>query len=217
MKINEWIRLGLALTALTLGATTSVAEQADDRKWSLGYRFELLTADGSPANDMMGSGVFAQYHIGNDYRVEWAFEYVEYDFEDPQRYLGFPRGATEDVDSRMRSTLISLRVERALLDANKSLRPYVFAGLGMGYTVIDDVRGNHDGQSFDINAEGGIETVPDAGVGIRYQGRRFMMDGGIRIERHLTDWDLEDRLSGVRGEVGDYTAWGGWIGISVYL
>ncbi|MFH1748326.1 MAG: hypothetical protein ABIG44_14940 [Planctomycetota bacterium] len=207
-----WV--ALATTGL---ATDLMAEPARERNWSIGYRVELLTAGGSPADDMMGSGAYAHYQIGNNYRVEWAFEYVEYDFESPQRYLGFARGATEDVDSRTRCTLISLRVERAWLDAEAAVRPLAFAGLGMGYAVIDDVRGSADNQSFDINAEGGIETVPCAGVGLRYCNRRFTVDGGIKLERHFTDWDLEDRLSGIQGEVGDYTAWGTWIGISVQL
>ena len=217
MKTNRHIRAGIVLAAFALCATVTYAGTTAERKWSMGYRFELLTADGSPANDMMGSGAFAQYHIGNDYRVEWAFEYVEYDFECPQRYLGFARGAAEEDDSRTRSTLISLRVERAWLDADKSIRPFAFVGLGMGYTVIDDIRGGLGEQRFDINAEGGIETVPAAGLGFRYRNRRFMLDGGLKVERHLTDWDLEDRFSGRQGEVGDYTAWGGWLGLSVYL
>jgi len=211
------ILTGCTIATLALLATSSLAGAADDNRWSMGYRFEVLTADGSPANDMMGSGVYAHYHIGSNYRVEWAFEYVEYDFESPQRYLGFPRGGAEETESRTRSTLISLRVERAWLDSQNAVRPFAFVGLGMGYTVIDDFRGSSGGQDFDVNAEGGIETVPDVGIGVRYTARRFMLDGGIKIERHLTDWDLEDRLSGVRGEVGDYTAWGGWIGLSVYL
>lgn len=216
-KISRPILMrAFALLSLIL-ATGACSEPVASDLWSAGYRFELLTADGDPANDMVGSGVFLHYDVSDGIGVELAFEYVEYDFESPQRYLGLPRVEGEKEDARTRSTLISMRVRKTWKPTRLNLHPLLFAGVGMGYTVIDDVQGGEGEGAFDINAEGGIETVPGCGVGLLYCRNNWTLDGGIKVERHIVDWDLENRLTGVIGEVGDYTAWGGWLGLSVLL
>ncbi len=185
--------------------------------WSVGYRFELLTANGDPANDMMGSGAFLGYRANDHIRVVGSFEYVEYDFESPQSTLGFSKNAIEEADSRTRSTLISLDVERSWGAPTQHWRPFAFAGAGMGYTEIDDIRGTADGEPYDIRAEGGIEAVPRGGLGLRYQFGSWMAAAGGKVEYHVADWELEDRQSGRTGEVGNYTAYGGWIELSFYF
>lgn len=183
--------------------------------WSIGYRVELLTSDGDPANDMMGSGAFLRYAITDRYQAEIAFEYLEYDFESPQRYLEYPRTSGEDTDGRTRLTLVSAKLERAWGRPQQAFRPFAFLGLGVGYAKLDDIAGKADGQSFDIDAEGDIETVPAGGVGLRYQQARWMVEIGVKAEYHLADWTLEDRRTGRVIEVGDYTAWGAWLGSGV--
>jgi hypothetical protein len=217
MRTTNQVRLIVIATAIFIYSIPRCVGANENTAWSAGYRFEVLTADGSPANEMMGSGGFLHYHIADHYRIEWSFEYVEYDFESPQRYLGFSRASTEEVESRTRSTLISVRVERSWRGRDQYFHPLVFTGLGMGYTVIDDIGGTENGEIFDINAEGGVETVPFCGAGFRYQHMGWEVDGGVKVERHFADWNLEDRVSGREGEVGDYTAWGLWLGLSVFL
>jgi hypothetical protein len=200
------------LPSVALGAPA-----IEDPVWSAGYRFEVLTANGEPANDMMGSGAFAGYRATDHIRIVASFEYVEYDFESPQSYLGLPKNAVEETDSRTRSTLISVDIEQAWGAPTGRWRPFAFAGAGMGYTKIDDIRGTAEGEPYDIRAEGGIETVPRCGAGIRYRRGSWMAAAGAKAERHFADWELEDRLSGRTGEVGDYAAYGGWIELSFYF
>jgi len=183
--------------------------------WNIGYRVELLTSDGDPANDMMGSGAFLRYAITDRYQAEIAFEYLEYDFESPQRYLGYPRTSGEDLAGRTRLTLVSAKLERAWGQPPQLFRPFAFLGLGLGYAKVDDMASEAEGQSFDIDAEGDLESVPAGGVGLRYQQARWMVEIGVKVERHLTEWTLEDRRTGRVVEVGDYTAWGAWIGSGV--
>ena len=213
---NNMTRIAIA-TAVALVSTPRFAAATEARPWSAGYRFELLTADGRPANDMMGSGAYVQYTLSEAYRAECAFSYYEYDFEEPQRYLGFSGASVEEADSRTRLTVLSMRLERSWKSCVEGLRPLAFAGLGMGYAVVDDRRGTADGRRFDIDAEGGIEAVPACGLGVQYGRKGWKFDAGVKLERHLADWDLQDRLSGVKGEIGDYTAWGGWAGLSIVL
>ncbi|MDD8042548.1 MAG: hypothetical protein PHG55_02670 [Verrucomicrobiota bacterium] len=82
---------------------------------------------------------------------------------------------------------------------------------------INDVRGTANDEAFDINAEGGIETVPSCGFGIRYQHLGWAVDGRLKFERHIADWDWEDQISGRYGEVGNYTAWAVWLGLSAQI
>lgn len=132
-----------------------------------------------------------------------------------QQQLGFPPSAGDDTDRRTRLTLVSLRVERLWGSPGQALRPFGFVGVGIGYAEIDDVSGAADGQTFNLNAKGGIETVPAGGIGIRYQRPRWAVDGGLKLERHRADWRLEDRATGRMAKLGDYTAWGAWLGLSV--
>jgi len=204
-------------TALVLGATPRFADADEARRWSAGYRFELLTADGWPANDIMGSGAFLRYAISDAYRVEGSLSYFEYDFEDLQRRLGFSGASVEEGDSRTRLTVVSMRIDRSWKCPIRDLRPLAFAGLGMGYAVVDDRLGTAGGRRYDIDAEGGIEAVPVCGLGVQYGRNGWSVDAGIKLERHVADWDMQDRLSAARCEVGDYTAWGGWAGLSLVL
>ena len=214
--MTRTIRHLIATTAvlMLLGGNLPAATNST---WRAGYRFELLTANGKPANDMMGSGAYVQYTLSEAYRAECAFSYYEYDFEEPQRYLGFSGASVEEADSRTRLTVLSMRLERSWKSCVEGLRPLAFAGLGMGYAVVDDRRGTADGRRFDIDAEGGIEAVPACGLGVQYGRKGWKVDAGVKLERHVADWDLQDRLSGVKGEIGDYTAWGGWAGLSIVL
>lgn len=206
--------LGLLLLWL-LPLASPGAQPAKGPLWSAGYRIELLNAGGKPANDMMGSGAFLGYQATEHVRIVASFEYVEYDFESPQRYLGFSKSANEESDSRTRSTLVSLDVERSWGAPTGHWHPFAFAGAGLGYTAIDDIQGTAHGEPFDIRAEGGLETVPRCGLGIRYRRGNWMAAAGGKAERHFADWELEDRRGGRTGEVGDYSAYGGWIELSL--
>lgn len=190
---------------------------ATNSPWSAGYRVELLTANGNPANDLMGSGAFLRYWINPRYQAEVAFEYVEYDFESPQQHLGIPASTDQDPEARTRLNLVSFRFERMWRQAGIRIRPFAFLGMGLGYAVIDDIQGTAGDRDYDVKSEGGLESVPACGMGIRYQHNRWMVDGGVKVERHLANWKLEDRMSGGTVELGDYTVWGGWIGLGVLL
>lgn len=215
MSFNSARLCLLAVTFLCLLRLTLRAETT--QPWSAGYRVELLNANGEPANDMMGSGAFVRYQLTDHYQVEAAFEYVEYDFESPEQYLGYNQPSSDDLDQRTRLTLVSLRVERVWGRREQSIRPFGFVGVGIGYAEIDDIAGSTGSQTYNIDAEGGIETVPACGFGIRYQRSKWAVDGGLKVERHLADWQLEDRASGRVAELDDYTAWGAWLGLSVML
>ncbi len=211
MRIFTMALLSMAFIVVT-GENLQAAVPAP---WNIGYRVELLTSDGDPANDMMGSGAFLRYAITDRYQAEIAFEYLEYDFESPQRYLGYPRTSGEDMDGRTRLALVSAKLERAWGQPQQLFRPFAFLGLGLGYAKLDDIVGEADGQAFDIDAEGDIESVPAGGVGLRYQQARWMVEIGVKVEYHLADWTLEDRFTDRVIEVGDYTAWGAWLGSGV--
>ena len=79
---------------------------------------------------------------------------------------------------------------------------------------LEDVTGPvTGGGTFDIATDGGTEILPGwaPASGLRL-GRSWNTEIGVRLDRHFTDWELTDRVSGRTGAIDDYTTAGLIIG-----
>ena len=67
-----------ALIALTLLA---VAAYADEAKFEVGVRANVLLGDGVPANDILGFGVISRYRLSDGWFVGFGLDRYEYDVD----------------------------------------------------------------------------------------------------------------------------------------
>ena len=147
-----------------------------------------------------------------------AVDLAEYDFEQPARILGLEQDpGVEAIDVVAESTVVSAWLERAFGREGGPTAWYLGAGLGTASIDVPEASGPlRDGGTFRIRTEVEREVIPFVLAGVRRDlGSRLVLDFALRAEQHLADWQLADDVSGRRGEVDDYTAFGGQLGLGL--
>lgn len=203
------------LIVSSLAAAPSLAAGSFDA----GVRGLLTASDGEPANDIPGYGLFGRYRISrlNDrWALALAVDLLEYDFEQPARLLGLQQSrAIEPVDTVAEATILSAWIERDY--TRPAGRMTWFWALGLGLASIDVPPASGPlagGGSFDIRTEADTEMLALASAGFRRAlGGRAFLEFALRLDQHFADWQFTDRVSGARGSVGDYLAYGGHLGL----
>lgn len=209
--------LSVTLTACAL-ALCPVLAGAQSGRFDLGARGAILVADGEPANDIPGFGLFGHYRLSDRWKLGFAVDAAEYDFEQPARILGLTQSPNEEpIDVLAESTTVSAWIER--LFGQPGGRTEWFGGAGLGFASIDvpDAAGPlAGGGQFDIETEADTEIVLHLLAGLRrHFGQRWALEFALRADQHFADWTLTDRVSGRTGSVDDYFAYGGHLGVSV--
>jgi hypothetical protein len=206
-SVRTAVRVGLAAFLLAIPAV------AQDQRFDLGVRGVLTAADGEPANDIPGFGVFGRYRWSDRWSLGLAVDQTEYDFEQPARILGLQQDPRlEPIDVVAEATVISAWLQRDYARA----RTTWFWGVGLGLASIDvpDAKGPLAGSgSFDIQTDADSEIIASLTGGvIRRLGDRWFLEFALRADQHFADWQLKDRISGATGAIDDYLAWGGHLG-----
>ena len=208
------LRASLALLALVAASATARGEEPS--RFALGLRPVLLLADGDPANDIPGGGVWGRWRVGERWAFSAAVELAKFDFEEPARLLGLAQSEAEDaIDSKAESVRGSVWAERGFGAPEGRSRWYLGAGLGVASVDVPDAAGPLEGGgSFAIVTEADPEIILGAVAGWERQlGRRWVLDAAIRLEQHFADWQVVDTVSGRTGAVDDYLTWGAHLGI----
>jgi hypothetical protein len=204
----------LAVVALAFPCREILAQEDP---WEIGARFNVVTAGGEPANDILGFGVFGRYRITDRWLLGFAVDRADYDFERPWKVLGLQQDpAVEVIDAPASVTTLSVWAEREHARTGRGLRWFWSAGLGSGSPDVDDVSGPlAGGGTFDITTDPGSETVLSAAGGLRLPfAKRWVFEFQLRADRHLADWKVRDRVSGGTGSIGGYTGLGGSFALS---
>ena len=202
------------LWALPLAlATPALAEESFD----LGLRAGITLADGEPANDIPGFGLFGHWRLNERWQLGFALETAEYDFEQPARLVGIRQDPSANVvDAKAEGTTVSAWLER--LWGPPGARGHWFWGAGIGLASIDvpDARGPAAGGGlFDVETDAGTEVVASLLGGRRVElGERWALDLTLHLDQHFADWKVRDRVSGRRGAVDDYFTYGGSVGVA---
>ena len=178
-----------------------------------GVRGIITAADGEPANDIPGFGVFGHWRLGARWSVGFAVDRTEYDFEEPAKLVGLNQDEDLDpIDVVAEATVVSAWIERTW--PRRSLDWFLGAGIGFASIDVPDAAGPLEGGgTFDIQTEADSEVVVSLLAGLhRRLGERWMLEFALRADQHFADWQLTDRVSGNRGAVDDYLALGGHLG-----
>ena len=208
--------VSMALAAVALAFLPAPA-QTQEGRFDLGVRANLVAADGEPANDIPGYGLFGHYRLSDRWRLGFAVDTAEYDYEEPARILGLEQDESlEAIDVKAESTTISAWIERVFGQPEGRTEWFWGAGLGFASVDVPDASGPlQGGGRFDIRTEVDTEIVASLLGGVRRRiGRRWALDFALRADQHFATWESTDRVSGRTGTVDDYLAWGGSLGLS---
>jgi len=208
--------LSIVFTASALALSPSLAH-AEAGRFDLGVRGVLMVADGEPANDIPGFGLFGHYRLSERWRLGFAVDMAEYDFEQPARILGLEQSSSvEPVDVLAESTTVSAWAERTFGRAPGPTEWFLGAGLGLASIDVPDASGPlAGGGQFAIETEADTEIVVQLLAGVRRQlGQRWALEFALRADQHFADWQLNDRVSGRTGTIDDYLTVGGHLGLS---
>lgn len=205
----------IALSALALLPVPGRAQE--DGRFDLGARAVLVGADGVPANDIPGYGVFGHYRLNDRWKLGVAVDTAEFDFEQPARILGLKQSeSVEAFDVKAESTTVSAWIERTFGRPEGRAEWFLGAGLGFASLDVPDAIGPlQGGGQFSIVTEADTEFVAQLLGGVRFRfGRRLALELALRADQHFADWQMEDRVSGRTGAIDDYFAYGGHLGLS---
>jgi hypothetical protein len=208
--------LSIVFTASALALSPSLAH-AEAGRFELGVRGVLMVADGEPANDIPGFGLFGHYRLSERWRLGFAVDMAEYDFEQPARILGLEQSSSvEPVDVLAESTTVSAWAERTFGRSQGATEWFLGAGLGLASIDVPDASGPlAGGGRFAIETEADTEIVVQLLAGVRRRlGQRWALEFALRADQHLADWQLNDRVSGRTGTIDDYLTVGGHLGLS---
>ena len=203
--------------ALLAGLFVFGTAQAQDARFELGGRFNALVADGEPANDMLGGGVFGRYRLNERWRLGLAIDHSpEFDVERPSEFVGLPGDpAFGDVDAKSTSTALLAWIER-VYERPGRLEWFWTVGGGLASVDVDDASGPLAGiGTYDITQDVGTEIIAAASAGLRFRlGARWALETALRLDQHFTDWTVTDRVSGRTGQLDDYLAQGAHFGFT---
>ena len=95
-------------------------------------------------------------------------------------------------------------------------RPFVGAGLGVGFLDGDDVTGATTGGGvYDIE-EGDTELIPGVMAGVRIDVHEpLVLELGTRFDYHITDLSVTDKVTGQDEDVDDNSTFVGYVGFQV--
>ena len=88
--------LGPRLLLLAMAAAEPLPLEAEERRFDLGLRANVLTGDGEPTNDVLGYGLVARVPLGEHWSLGLGLDHSpEFDVERTEKILGFEQSGTE--------------------------------------------------------------------------------------------------------------------------
>jgi hypothetical protein len=215
--MRRGVSIILAVSALAVSPSLAGAQGVNNSRFDFGVRAVVMLGDGVPANDIPGYGIFGHYRLSDRWKLGFAVDTAEYDFETPARILGLEQSRDEGaIDSLAESTTFSAWIERTFGRPEGRTEWFLGAGLGFATMDIPDAAGPlENGGRFDIQTEADTEIIAQLLGGVRRRfGQRWALEFALRNDQHFADWQLRDRVSGRTGAIDDYRAWGGHLGVT---
>lgn len=182
-----------------------------------GVRAIMVTAGGEPANDITSAGLYGRFGVGGPWLVGVALDRASFDFERPAKTLGLEQEPSlEVIDAKAEAVSLSAWIERATPTASGRWIWNWTAGLGVAAPDVEDAQGPLEGGgSFDITTDAGTEIIASVTGGVRrLLGERWALDFGLRVDHHIAEWEVQDRVSGRTTTLDSYTGLGGQLGLT---
>ena len=190
---------------------------ADETRYEIGLRANVLLGDGVPANDILGFGVIGRYDLQNGWFAGATLDSYDYDFERPSLILGIAQDpAVKDIDASASITVLGGFVGRRYGDSSQGFDWFWTAGLGIGFPDVDDISGPTDmGGTFDLTFDTKTEIHLIGTLGTSYHFTpAWSATFAARLEHHFMDIQITDRVTGSTGKVDSQTPVGAYLSIN---
>lgn len=206
-------RLAATLFVLSLAPGVAAAQQGD--RFDLGLRFDVVTGNGEPTNDILSYGLFGHWRLDERWSVGFGLDHApEFDFERVPELLSLT--TAEVIDAKGTATAASAWAERVYGRETGRWEWFWGAGLGLVEVDVDPILATTaGGDPFHVETDAGSEFLALAHLGLRRAlGRHWALEGALRVEQHFADWTLTERVSGRTAAIDDYFVKGGHLAIA---
>lgn len=187
---------------------------ADEPRWDVGIRANIMGGTGFPTNDVLGAGAFARYRFKPAWAAGFAIDTSsEFDFERPYASVGVVQDPSVTViDAVGSSVMISGWIERQYTRQRHEW--FWTAGLGINDIDMEPATGpTDDGGTFNISTDAGTQFLVSTGGGYRRAlGQHWWIEAALRLEWHEADWRVTDSVSGNTGTVDGHRLLGVGLG-----
>ena len=207
-------RMVTVLTALVLMTGVS---QAEDTKFEIGLRANVLLGDGVPANDILGLGVIGRYRLNDGWFIGAGVDIYEFDYERPWRILGLEQDPNVDtIDALADSTVFSGSIGRLYNETDHGFDWFWTLGLGFASVDIEDVDGPTDtAGTFDITFDAASEIHLMATLGSSYNfSEKWSTSFAARVEHHFMDVLITDSVSGNTAKLDSQSPIGAYLSLN---
>lgn len=208
----------LAGAILAIAIVCSSTEAcADDDKFDIGLRGNVLLGDGVPANDMLGVGLIGRYSLSDGWFAAATLDAYQYDFEHPATLLGFQQDPNvKTIDASASNTVLGGHFGRRYGEADRGFGWFWTLGLGVAFPDIGDVSGPiAGGGTFDLHSRSRTEIHVMSAFGSSYRiTPAWSVALAARLEHQFMDITVTDRISGASGNVDSQSPVGAYFGIN---
>jgi len=209
---NVW-RTAVFLAVLIVAGTA----QAQESKYEIGLRANVLLGDGVPANDILGAGVIGRYRLNNGWFIGAGLDVYDYDFERPWKLLDLRQDpAVDTIDASADSTVFNGSIGRLFNETNHGFDWFWTLGIGFASANVDDVAGPTDADgTFDLTFDVGNEIHLMATLGSSYNfSESWSASFAARLEHHFMDVVITDRVSGATAKLDSQTPMGAYLSLN---
>ncbi len=211
------ININRILAVFTTLVLMTGLSQAEDSKFEIGLRGNVLLGDGVPANDILGLGVIGRYRLNNGWFIGAGLDTYNYDYERPWKIVGLrqdPNVAT--IDASADNTVLSGSLGRLYNETDHGFDWFWTLGLGFGSANVDDVAGPTDtGGTFDMTFDVGSEIHVMATLGSSYNfSENWSTSFTARVEHHFMDVLITDRVSGNIAKIDSQSPLGAYLSLN---
>ena len=206
-------KTAVSLAVLIVAGTA----QAEESKYEIGLRANVLLGDGVPANDILGAGVIGRYRLNNGWFIGAGLDMYDYDYERPWKMVGLRQDPNEDViDAAADSTVFSGSFGRLYNETDHGFDWFWTLGVGFASANVDDVAGPTDaGGTFDLTFDVGNEIHLMATLGSSYNfSEKWSTSFAARVEHHFMDVLITDSVSGATTKLDSQSPIGAYLSLN---
>ena len=198
----------LAIAPMTLAA-------AEDSRYELSGRLNLMGATGDPTNDILGFGLMLHRQLSDDWYLGFSIEHSsEFDVERPNEK--FDIDSVSETDAVGSMTMLTAVAERRYAMESSNWAWFWNLGVGLADYDFDNAEGDIEGGgSFDIKVEADTEAVLLGGIGLmQHLGENWSARYELAFEQHFADWKVTDQVTGATDSYDDFTVTGARLGLN---